>query len=84
MPMARAVAVMRSANLLSVPEICSAITRAMSLADSVTSDLMASSTEMVDPARRPSLVGTAEAACLETVILVDRLRLPARSSWNST
>ncbi|MNL38142.1 hypothetical protein D3C87_1603360 [compost metagenome] len=84
MPMARAVAVMRSANFSSEPEICSAMTRAMSLAERVTSDLMASSTEIVEPARRPSLVGTAAAACRETVILVERLRLPACSSWNRT
>ncbi len=84
MPSARAVAVMRSANLDSVPEMCSAMTRAMSLADRVTSDLIASSTVISAPARRPSLVGTAAAAWRDTVILVDSLRLPAFSSWNST
>ena len=82
--LANAIEAAEQCGLLSLPEICSAITRAMSLAESVTSDLIASSTEMVEPARRPSLVGTAEAACLETVILVERLRLPALNSWKST
>jgi hypothetical protein len=38
----------------------------------------------VEPALSPSLVGTAAAACLLTVILSLSLMLPAASSWNRT
>ena len=51
------------------------MTRAMSLALSVTSALMAFSTEIVEPALRPSLVGTAEAANLLHLHLVAELDL---------
>jgi hypothetical protein len=84
MPSALAVAVMRSANFDSEPEMCSAMTRAMSLAESVTSALMAFSTVIFEPALNPSFVGTAAAAYLLTVILSESLMFPAASSWNRT
>ncbi len=84
MPSARAVAVMRWAKALSEPEMFSPMTRAISLAEMVTSALMAFSTVMVEPALMPSLVGTAEAANLETLNLVFKVMLPASSSWNRT
>ena len=46
--------------------MASAITTAASLAELVTSPLMASSTRMVWPGRRPSLVGACSEACSET------------------
>ncbi len=82
MPSALAVAVMRLAKADSEPEMFSAITRAMSLAERVTRALMAFSTVMVEPDLMPSLVGTAEAACFETLNLVFKVMLPASSSWN--
>ena len=57
MPIWRALAVMRSAKRVSLALKFSAITTAASFADSTVSALIASSTEIVSPGFRPSLVG---------------------------
>ena len=61
MPSCFAVRVMRCANAFWLPPMLSATTTATSLADLVTSALMALSTVIQDPALRPSLEG----CCLE-------------------
>ena len=63
MPSARALRVIILAKSSSSPPMASAITTAASLAERVTSPLMASSTLMVWPGRRPSLVGACSEAC---------------------
>ena len=65
MPSARALRVMCLANVSSSPASASATTTAASLADLVTSALIASSTSSVWPGRTPSLVGACEAASEE-------------------
>ena len=83
MPSARAFRVIILAKPSSVPPIYSAITTAASFAERVTSPLMASSTLMVWPARRSSLVGSWSAACSDTGISVSSLILPASRRSNS-
>src|SRR5215469_4460253 len=62
MPSACALRVISLANVSSSPAIASATTTAASLAERVTIPLMASSTLMVCPSRKPSLVGDCTAA----------------------
>ncbi|MNL80883.1 hypothetical protein D3C87_2078450 [compost metagenome] len=62
MPSERALRVIISAKASSEPAMFSATTTETSLAESVIMLLMASSTAMIEPGRRPSLVGGCEAA----------------------
>ena len=77
MPSLRAVRVIAIANRSSLPPSASASTVAASLAERVTRPMMASSTGIVSPARRPSLVGGMPAARLETLMREDRSSWPA-------
>ncbi len=65
MPSARALAVIAWAKRSSEPEMFSPMAQATSLADFVTSALIASSTVMVEPGRRPSFEGACAAARAE-------------------
>jgi hypothetical protein len=67
MPSAAAFWVMRRAKLPSLPASASAITTAASLADLVTSAMIASSSEIVWPRFRPSREAGMRAARLETL-----------------
>ncbi len=78
MPRLRAVWVITRPKFSSVPARFSAMTAAASLADLVTRALMASSTLMVEPGFRPSLVGAWAAAWAVTLSSVLGVSLPAR------
>ena len=67
---ARAWVVISSAKRASLPPRFSPMVEAMSLAERVTSAMIASSTRIVEPALRPSLVGGMAAARAETLSLV--------------
>ncbi len=77
MPRARALAVIICANLVSVPPRCSPTAAAMSFAERVTSARIACSAVTLPPARTPSFEGGIDAACLETLMRVFFLTLPA-------
>ena len=83
MPIERALSVMRRAKLYSVPPMASATTTATSLADLVTSARIASRTLIVLPGFRPSFEGAWEAACLETLSRLLRVKRPASICSNS-
>ncbi len=83
MPSAWALRVIMAANESSSPPTASAIATAMSLADLVTIALTASPTAMVDPGRRPSLVGAMLAAWRDTPMRVSSVMSPAFSFSNS-
>src|SRR5919106_2848597 len=77
MPIRRAVLVISLAKFSSVPARFSAIVAAMSLAERVTRDLIASAVVIVAPAFRPNLVGGWLAACGVTTSSVFAVILPA-------
>ena len=83
MPNWRARAVIRSANRSSLPARFSAIAQAMSLAERVTSAMIASSTRIVEPARRPSLVGGIAAARGEMTKRESSVNRPVSRASNS-
>jgi hypothetical protein len=77
MPILRAVWVISRPKFSSVPAMFSAMTAAASLAEWVTSALMASDVLMVAPGFSPSLVGAWLAACCVTTRSVSTVSLPA-------
>ena len=83
MPSSRALRVIARANADSVPERCSAITTATSLADFVMRALIAVFTVIVLPRLRPSLLGAIPAARRDTRMRVFNVTLPESSASNS-
>ena len=83
MPSARAFRVIIAAKASSLPAIASATTTEASLAERVTIPLIASSTSIVLPGFRPSLVGDCSEALCETFSWLSSLSLPASSCSNS-
>ena len=75
-------AVMSCAKLSSSPPMASAMATAISFAERVTTALIASSTSIVSPGLRPSLVGFCAAACEETRISLSSRRWPFSSCSN--
>ena len=83
MPMAWAFAVIISAKWSSDPPIASPMATATSLADLVTTALIALSTESVPPGRSPSFEGAMEAAWDDISISVSSDMRPFSSCSNS-
>ena len=83
MPSSSAVLVMRAAKADSDTARFSLTAAATSLADLVTTALMASSTVMVLSGLRPSFDGAMAAARFETFNFVSSLILPTSRSWKT-